>query len=98
MCRQQSSTAEDSIFIPPRPHQNPLLRQLLRDYHEDFLASLSPPSDRQNPLLRQLAQSSQSDQGSALSPPPVRNSLFIKVIKTMNDDILWLLGRFYLVC
>ena len=46
--------ASKELLVAPAYTQDPLLRQLLSKYHEDFLSALTPPDQKQNPLFQQL--------------------------------------------
>ena len=49
------SRQSKELLVAPAYTQDPLLRQLLSKYHEDFLSVLIPPHHKDNPLFQQLS-------------------------------------------
>ena len=50
LLNDKSQTNKD-LLVAPAYTQDPLLRQLLSKYHEDFLSALTPTEQKQNPCF-----------------------------------------------
>ena len=72
------SRASKELLVAPAYTQDPLLRQLLSKYHEDFLSALTPPDHKQNPLFQQLKSKKNGSVNQPLVLPRVNQNPLLR--------------------